>query len=180
MVGAEPTRRYENPTPSKGFKATLRLLFDENVSPSVAAALEALGLKTFAVGVPPAPDKGSTDPELIAWAIKRSCVIVTYNHDMMLMAHAQGAQFVWLDHRNRSMSRFEQARLVLSQIEAWQLLLTDHSGCCVHAGRTFCEALEAADAARRVEQRARERKRRQSTKKSKANAAAETPLPFDL
>lgn len=180
MVGGGPPRRYENPTPSKGFKATLRLLFDENVSPSVAAALEALGLKTYAVGVPPAPEKGSTDPELIAWAVKTSCVIVTYNHDMMVMAHARGSRFVWLDHRNRSMSRFEQARLVPSQIEAWQLLLTDHADSCVHAGRTFCEALDAAEAARRVDQRARTRKRRQSAKRLKAKAAAESPLPFDL
>lgn len=180
MVGAEPPRRYANPTPSKGYKVALRLLFDENVSPAVAAALAALNVNAFAVGTPPAPDKGSTDLDLIAWAVKTNCVIVTYNHDMMLMAHTQRARFVWLDHRNRSMSRFEQARLVLSQIEAWQLLLEDHADSCVHAGRTFCEALDPADAARRVDQRARARKRKQAAKKSKANASRETSLPLDL
>ena len=81
--------------------ARTRLLWDEQLSAKVPQALRVLGFFTSHVGHEgdDAPARGSTDREVIEHAQQTNQIIVTSNHDMMLICEEAGQRFVWLAPR---------------------------------------------------------------------------------
>jgi predicted nuclease of predicted toxin-antitoxin system len=93
-------------------------VWDELLSPRVPQALRVLGFATTHVGNvgDGAPPRGSPDSEVLAYALRTNQIIVTSNHDMMMICDEADQRFVWLDPRGRQYSRVEQVLLVFSQI----------------------------------------------------------------
>ena len=145
----------------------VRLLWDELLSPAVPRALRELGLKATHIGHPTdpfVPSKGSSDLEVIEYASRANQVIVTSNHDMMMLCEEASQQFVWLDPRGKQLRKTEQALLVLSQIHWWAEILASDPAVCVRALRTKCGSIEAAEAVRLARQRMKAIERRRRTK----------------
>ncbi len=153
--------------------ASLRLLWDELLSWRVPEALRILGYRTSYVGrdQDDAPPRTSTDEVVISHAKKVNEIIVTSNHDMMLLCAEAGQRFVWLDPRGRQLTRAEQVLLVLRQIDRWHDLLAADEQSCIRAMRTRCSPIEPSEAARLAERRQRELHRR------KRNAARHNAPP---
>jgi predicted nuclease of predicted toxin-antitoxin system len=162
-------------TRAKRERPRVRLLWDENLSSLVPKALQVLGFRVTwvgsdAEGVPP---KGSTDAEVAGFARRANQVIVTSNHDMMTLCDELGQRFVWLDPRGKKLPREAQVLLVFKQIAAWEKVLSEQPGMCVHARRTSCKAIASAEAARLARNRMRELSRRSQRKRRAARI--ETP-----
>jgi predicted nuclease of predicted toxin-antitoxin system len=132
------------------------------LSPKVPRALRVLGFATSHVGHDDdgAPPRGSSDRDVLDYARHTTQIIVTSNHDMMLICAEAAQRFVWLDPRGRQYSRAEQVLIVFTQIEQWETLLHGDPDCCVRAMRTKCDAIEPAEAARLAHRRMRELRRR--------------------
>lgn len=125
-------------------------------------ALRALGFNTTHVGStdPGVPPRGSDDAVVVEFTQRTNQVIVTSNHDMILICADAGQRFVWLDPRGKKLHATDQVLLVLSQIQLWERLLEEHSQHCVHALRTRAELLEPSEAARLAYRRMRDLERR--------------------
>ena len=149
--------------------SSIRLIWDEQLAPKVPRALRELGLNATHVGHQQdgCPAKGSSDQEIIDYALKTNQIIVTSNHDMMLLCSEAGQRFVWLDPRGKQLGGVEQALLVLCQILAWEEILESDSSICVRAMRTKCEPIDPAEAARLASQRMRAIQKRRRTKRVK-------------
>jgi len=141
----------------------IRLIWDEQLSHAVPRALRQLGFRTTYVGADEdgAPTKGSSDAEVIEFAQKTSQIIVTSNHDMMMLCHEAGQLFIWIDPRGRRLRREEQVLLCFRQIRQWEEIL--ESGMCVRALRTKATPITSAEAERLAKQRFKELRRRQRT-----------------
>lgn len=148
--------------------ATVRLLWDEDLSKRVARALRELGFKVTWVGAddPGVPTTGSSDATVVDFARQTNQVIVTKNHDMMTLCDEAGQRFVWIDPRGKQLSLPEQVLLVFGQIDHWQEILTADSAVCVRALRTGARPIASAEAARLAGNRMRELKRRNRTRAS--------------
>ncbi len=153
-----------------------RLLWDENLSALVAQALRVLRHRVSWVGATEdgAPPRGATDEEVVAYAKRTNQVIVTQNHDMMLLCDELGERFVWLDPRGRQMSREEQVLVVFSQTFAGEEILA--SGTCVRALRTKCVAIERREAARLAYQRMRRLDGKRRSRRRRAGEPGEQGL----
>jgi predicted nuclease of predicted toxin-antitoxin system len=112
------------------------------------------------------PARGSSDETIIEFAHKTNQVIVTSNHDMMLLCAEAGQQFVWLDPRGKHLGGVEQALLVLRQVREWEEILASDSIICVRARRTRCESIDPSEAARLAAQRMKSIQKRKRLKKS--------------
>ena len=101
--------------------ARTRFLWDELLSPRVPRAFRELGFATSHVGHEgdDAPPRGSTDRVVIDYAERTNQIIVTSNHDMMLICAEAGQRFVWFDPRGRQYTRTDQVLVVFTQIERW-------------------------------------------------------------
>ena len=129
-------------------------------------ALRALGFATTHVGSsdPGVPPRGSTDEDVLRFARRTKQVIVTSNHDMMLICAEAKQRFVWIDPRGRQYTRVEQVLIVFSQIERWQHLLDTNPGWCIRSLRTRCDVVDPREAARLAEQRMRALRRRRRSR----------------
>ena len=158
-----PLKNAHKRTPS------IRLIWDEQLTPKVPRALRELGLNATHVGnqMDGCPVKGSSDQEIIDYALKTNQIIVTSNHDMMLLCSEAGQRFVWLDPRGRQLGGVEQALLVLRQILAWENILESDPNICVRAMRTKCEPINSAEAARLASQRMKTIQKRRRIKRVK-------------
>jgi len=155
----------------------LRLLWDELLSIRVAAALRELGFNVTWIGSDRdagVPAKGSTDANVIAYAQRTNQVIVTSNHDMMLLCDEAGQRFVWIDPRGRRLTSEKQVLLCFSQIRSWEEILDTDNKACVRALRTKSAPIESSEAARLAGQRFKAIQRKQRTKAKPL--AAGTPL----
>ena len=125
-----------------------RFVWDELLSHKVPRALRVLGFNTTYVGAVDdgAPPRQATDAEVIEFATRTNQVIVTSNHDMMLLCHEAGQPFVWIDPRGRQLQLEEQVLLCFRQVRDWDDILA--SGNCVHAMRTKAVLISSAEAAR--------------------------------
>lgn len=99
----------------------IRLLFDEDQPPVVARALRELSFNTSHVGSDRdgTPAKGSTDPIVLGHAKSTGQVVVTSNHDMILLCVEQGESVVWIDPRGKQYRRSEMVVLCFRGIEDW-------------------------------------------------------------
>lgn len=156
----------------------VRLIWDELLSHAVPRALRELGFKTSHVGAESdgAPARGSGDAVVIAYAQHTSQVIVTSNHDMMLLCDEAGQRFVWIDPRGRQLRREDQVLLCFQQIRQWEEILD--SGLCVRALRTKAVAITSSEAQRLATQRFKELRRRKRVA-SKRSATQDLALVAD-
>ena len=138
-----------------------------------------LGFSTTYVGNEgdAAPARGSPDSDVLEFAQRTRQIIVTSNHDMMLICAEAGQRFIWIDPRGRQYSAREQVLLVFSQIEEWERLLGSPNGACVRSMRTKCEPIGADEAARLSLQRMRVLRRRQQSRRAQKLGPLITPDP---
>jgi predicted nuclease of predicted toxin-antitoxin system len=144
------------------------LLFDELLSWRVARALRELGIRASHVGheTDQAPPRGSDDAVVLAHARATNQVVVTSNHDMIILCAEENEAVIWIDPRGRQLKRTEFVPLVFSRVEEWQELLAGADGpICVHVLRTKTEVLTLDRARHLVVQRMR---RLQARKRAQA------------
>lgn len=60
-------------------------LIDENLPPTLALRLNQRDpmLTVYVVGMPPAPDAGAPDPDLLIWIEEHDCLLITRNRKSM-------------------------------------------------------------------------------------------------
>lgn len=135
-----------------------RLLFDENLPWRVASALRELEYRASYVGnaEDKAPPRGSSDQQILSHARVTNQVVVTSNHDMVLLCLEQEQSVIWLDPRGRKITRDQMVVLVFRAAQEWDDMLKSATGAiCIRALRTKNEALPKERAAHLVQQRMR-------------------------
>lgn len=133
-----------------------RLLFDENLPWRVVSALRELGYNVSYVGHEGdgAPPRGASDRTILDYARATNQVVVTSNHDMILLCLEQAQPVIWLDPRGRKITRDEMVVLVFTAVREWEAMLQSATGpACIRALRTKNERLSVERAAHLVEQR---------------------------
>lgn len=136
-------------------RPSLRLLLDELLPWRVADALLALGFRTSHVGKVEhgQPERGSSDAEVIAHALATNQVVVTSNHDMIMLCAERNARVIWVDPRGRQMQFTDYVLLFFGGIGEWQRMLQENPGpVCLRVRRTRVEVL-SLDRARKLAQR---------------------------
>ena len=137
----------------------------------VARALRELGFNTSHVGSKPdkAPVRGSIDEVVLGHARSTGQIVVTSNHDMILLCAEQGESVVWIDPRGKQYRRSEMVVLCFKGSEDWERRLGNaDEPVCVRVLRTRAETLTIGRAAHLARQRmrrlqARERQRSRPT-----------------
>ena len=133
-----------------------RFLFDENLPWRVASALRQLEYNVSYVGNEEdgAPTRGSSDEEILEYARETNQVVVTSNHDMILLCLEQPQPVVWLDPHGRKITRDEMVVLVFLAAHEWEDMLQSATGpVCIRTLRTKNECLSVERAVRLVQQR---------------------------
>lgn len=161
-------------------RPTVRLLFDELLSWRVARALRELGIGASHVGHEgdSAPPRGSSDAVVLDHARATNQVVVTSNHDMILLCAEEGEPVVWIDPRGRQLTRTELVPLVFGRVEEWQALLSSATEpICVRVLRTRTDALPLHRARHLVVQRMR---RLRARRRAQERSARPTGATLDL
>lgn len=144
----------------------IRLLFDELLSWRVATALRELGIRASHVGHEgdQSPPRGSSDAVVLEHARKTNQVVVTSNHDMIILCAEENESVIWIDPRGRQLKRTEFVPLVFGRVEEWQARFASADGpICVHVLRTKTEVLTLDRARHLVVQRMRRLRARKRT-----------------
>ena len=160
---------------SRGARARIRLLFDENLPSRVASALWELGIYATYVGDegdgsnrPAGPDRGSSDEAVLGHATRVNQTIVTSNLDMILLCVEGGQQVIWIDLRGRQLRLEQLVLMVFKHIDDWaDRLDTASEPVCLRAMLTKTETLQLDEAG----QRARDRMSRASRKRARSQRA---------
>jgi predicted nuclease of predicted toxin-antitoxin system len=124
----------------------------------VPEALRVLGYNASWVGndADGAPPRGSSDEVVLDHAKRTGQVVVTSNHDMILLCAEQVEPVVWLDPRGRQFKRDEMVVLVFRTAAEWESLLVEATeAVCLRALRTKTEVLTLERASHLVQQRMR-------------------------
>lgn len=117
-----------------------------------------------------APQRGSSDGIVLDYARRTNQVVVTSNHDMILLCAEEGESVIWIDPRGRQFKRTELVPLVFTRVEEWtELLMIADGPVCIHVLRTKTDVLTLARAGHLVEQRMR---RLQARKRAQTRKAA--------
>ena len=153
------SRCVNSQSPGPRRRLSIRLLFDENLPWKVAAALEILDFRATYVGNQHhanVPSRGSSDDEVLAYAQKANQVVVTSNHDMILLCAERQQSVFWIDPRGRQFRREELVLLVFKNISDWESRLREATGpVCSRAMRTKTTILSLGEAGRLAHQRMR-------------------------
>jgi hypothetical protein len=114
---------------------------------------------------------------VLAHARKTNQVIVTSNHDMIMLCAEEEESVIWIDPRGRQFRTVEFVPLVFQRVEEWQALLASADvPVCVHVLRTKTEVLDLNRARHLVTQRMR---RLQARKRASARrSSSESTLGF--
>lgn len=158
----------------------MRLLFDEQLSWRVARAVRELGINASHVGHEDdqAPDRGSADAVVLDHAKKTNQVIVTSNHDMILLCFEEQESIIWIDPRGRQLKLTEFVPLVFARVEEWEQLLTDaENPICIHVLRTKTEVLTLERAQHLVIQRMRWLRARKRSRRRKQDPGPTLSAP---
>ena len=151
-------------------------MYDELLPWRVAEALRALEYHVSYVGADQQPPRGSPDEEVLDHARRTNQVIVTSNHDMIMLCAEVGESVIWLDPRGRQLRREEHVVLAFTNIAEWQEMLTaGDTTVCVRALRTKNEVLTLARASELAERRVRALRARK-----RRHARATRPQANDL
>jgi predicted nuclease of predicted toxin-antitoxin system len=124
----------------------------------VAEALLTLGFNTSFVGREEhgQPKRRSSDGTILAHAMKTNQIVVTWNHDFILLCAEAGATVIWIDPRGRQILHDELAVMAIRGIGPWQRLLDEQDGpVCLRVLRTKAEVLSLERAATLVRRRMR-------------------------
>ncbi len=98
--------------------------------------------------------RGSSDQEIISHARATNQVVVTSNHDMILLCLEQQQSVTWLDPHGRRVTRDEMVLLVFRAAHEWEDLLQRATGpVCIRALRTKNDRQPAESAVQMVKQR---------------------------
>jgi predicted nuclease of predicted toxin-antitoxin system len=159
-------------------KASLRLLFDEQMSTGVAKALAILGKPVTYVGAERQPKKGTHDPVVAEAAKRENRAIATFNFDMVLACCDLGARFVWFDQRGKSPTRMEAALIFLRQWDQWETAMAPGTE-CVKVGRESVEVLSLDQARARALRRFRESQQGDKRAAKKKASTAQQRLNFE-
>lgn len=117
-----------------------------------------------------APARGSGDAAVLDHARKTNQVVVTSNHDMILLCAEENESVIWIDPRGRQFKRTEFIPLVFTRIEEWQAMLANATEpICVHVLRTKTEVLALERARHLVVQRMRRLQARKRAQRRKRN-----------
>jgi predicted nuclease of predicted toxin-antitoxin system len=153
----------------------MRLLFDELLSYRIARALRELGVSASHVGHEGdgAPPRGSPDSEVLEHARRTNQIVVTSNHDMILLCVEKGESVIWVDPRGRQFRRAEIVPLVFNGVEEWEeKLAAAEEPVCLQVRRTRTDTLTLERASHLVVQRMRRLKaRRRSLAKKKTESS---------
>lgn len=142
--------------PRRSGRPQQRLLYDEDISPKVARALAALDFRVSHVDGLDQPPKNSLDEDVLAHAIKTNQVVVTSNHDMVMLCAERGASVIWLDPHRRHLRLDEQADLAFRGVVTWcELLAGASEPVCVRVLRTRVHVYPVAEGAALAEKRYR-------------------------
>lgn len=167
-------------TPGRRYRPRTRLLFDELLPWRVPAALRVLSFRASYVGnVEDAqPPRGSSDEQVLDHAIKTGQVIVTSNHDMVLLCAEKGESLIWIDPRGRQFRFGELLVLVFQNARFWEEWLTSDTGqLCIRALRTKNEVLALDRAEHLVRQRMRRIRSRQRRRRRRPVNRPEPQFP---
>lgn len=125
----------------------------------MAAALSQLEFRSTYIGNQDhagVPSRGSSDEEVLDFAQRTNQVVVTSNHDMILLCAESQQTVIWVDPRGRQFSREDLVLLVFKNISDWEERLNQAaSAVCLRAMRTKTETLSLNEAGRLVQQRMR-------------------------
>ena len=103
-----------------------------------------------------APARGSSDGAILDYARSANQVVVTSNHDMILLCLEQAQSVIWLDPRGRKITRDDMVVLVFKAAREWEGMLQSATGpVCIRALRTKNESLPVERAVHLVQQRMR-------------------------
>lgn len=101
-----------------------------------------------------APSRGSSDGTILNYAQTTNQVVVTSNHDMILLCLEQAQSVIWLDPHGRKITRDEMVVLVFRAAREWEGMLQSATGpVCIRALRTKNESLSVERAVHLVQQR---------------------------
>jgi predicted nuclease of predicted toxin-antitoxin system len=153
---------------AKRVRPKLRLLFDELLPWRAAEALNLLGFRTSYVGnnAHGQPKRGSSDTDVLAHAANSNQVVVTYNHDMIMLCAEQRQPVVWLDPRGRQFTSDEIAAAGFRGIAEWQRLLDAQvEAVCLRVLRTKIDVISLESARRLAERRMKAAKAKQATRR---------------
>jgi predicted nuclease of predicted toxin-antitoxin system len=140
------------------------LLFDELLPPQVAVALNVLGFRTSHVGNVDhkQPPRGSSDAEVLKHAMATGQVVVTSNHDMIILCAERGQPVVWIDPRGRQFRHDQLAFVAFGGIANWHRALSAaDSAICIRVLRTKFESISLDRARALAERRMRVLRTRQ-------------------
>lgn len=167
--------------PRRSGRPQQRLLYDEDVSPKVARALAALDFRVNHVGGLGQPAKNSEDEEVLAHAMATNQVVVTKNHDMIMLCAEKGASVIWLDPHRRHLRLDEQAALAFAGIVDWcGRLQAATEAVCIRVLRTRVHVYPVAEGAALAERRYRAiQKKAQQTRRRRKPADDSGQLTTD-
>lgn len=115
-----------------------------------------------------APARGSDDAIVLDHAKRTNQVVVTSNHDMILLCAEENESVIWIDPRGRQLERTEFVQLAFGHVEEWQSLLSaSDDPVCVHVLRTKSEVLTLERARHLVMQRMRRLRARERSRRRK-------------
>lgn len=134
----------------------MKLLFDENLPWRVAEVMGVLEFDVSYVGQYEygSAKRGSPDSVVLAEAQRINRIVVTSNHDMILLCIEKEESVIWIDPYGRQIKRNEMAVLVVNAIPEWEKNLADVSGpVVIRTLRTKIELLDLKDAKQLVQRR---------------------------
>lgn len=147
----------------------------------MARALRELDINASHVGHDgdQAPARGSSDADVLSHAKKTNQVIVTSNHDMVLLCATEAESVIWIDPRGRQFRLPDMVALVFGRVEEWQGLLAEATEpVCLRVLRTKTEVLDLEQASHLVVQRMRRlQARKRSAAKRSANSGSNPSQP---
>lgn len=129
-------------------------MFDENLSPKVAKALQLVDKDVQWAGKGGRFPKGTSDEVIVEAMAAEGRYMFTKNFDMVMAWADAGGQFIWLDPR-REATKYDQARLVFTMWNRWERHLASEDVECLKVGLSTVHPVTAeagrAEAAARFE-----------------------------
>ena len=125
-------------------------------------------------GGAPAPSRGSSDEEVLAYARRMNQMVVTSDLGMILLCCQAGQSVIWIDPRARQLRRVDTVLLVFKHIHDWEARLAQADGpICLRAMRTTTNSLALDEAARLARNRM---KKLSAARKPRERTTAPGPL----
>ena len=160
----------------------MKLLFDENLPWRVAEALRVLGFDVSYVGRDEygSAKRGSPDSVVLAEAQRVNRIVVTSNHDMILLCIEEEESVIWIDPYGRRIKRNEMVVLAFNAIPEWEEMLAGVSGpVVIRTLRTKIELLNLKEAKQLVQKRMRTMEANKARRSTKQKAKQGESLPLE-